>query len=211
MSSKITAEKQRQENLEGLRDVAARVYSKRGPVKNGTWRGHRVIKFPTDLLVYQDIIHSQRPELIIETGTRFGGGALFLADMCELNNYGHVVTIEIDDRYVADQPKHERITYMLGDSADPAIVDAIKGSTAERVLVILDGDHRPEQVKKELAAYSPLVHVGGYLVIEDCNDEGANVEIDAFLEASDGAWVRDEEAEKYGIHAARGGFLRRVR
>src|SRR6266581_1899048 len=44
------------------------------------WRGHRIEKFPTDLVTYQEILADVRPKLVVECGTRFGGSALFLGD-----------------------------------------------------------------------------------------------------------------------------------
>ena len=48
------------------------------------WLGFKAIKCPMDLLVYQEILYERRPEWIIETGTNFGGSALFLASICSL-------------------------------------------------------------------------------------------------------------------------------
>lgn len=43
-----------------------------------------VWKCPPDMWVYQELLHEVRPDLIVETGTRFGRSAYFLASMCEL-------------------------------------------------------------------------------------------------------------------------------
>lgn len=52
--------------------------------QNTFWMGHRVLKCPTDLWQYQEILHEVRPDLIIETGTCFGGSALYMAHLCDI-------------------------------------------------------------------------------------------------------------------------------
>ena len=49
--------------------------------RNSTWtelsyRGHKILKCPMDLWIYQEIFHEVRPDLIIETGTHSGGSAI---------------------------------------------------------------------------------------------------------------------------------------
>src|SRR5262245_30996750 len=78
------------------------------------WLGVTVWKCPLDLWVYQEIVHEIRPDLIVETGTAFGGSALYLASICDLIGHGHVVTIDIQE--TPNRPRHERITYLLGSS-----------------------------------------------------------------------------------------------
>jgi cephalosporin hydroxylase len=51
---------------------------------NTLWRGVPTLRCPLDLWLYQEIIHDARPDLIVETGTASGGGALYLASLCEL-------------------------------------------------------------------------------------------------------------------------------
>ena len=59
------------------------------------WRGIRVVKFPQDLILYAQVIFKRKPEYIIETGTRFGGSALFLGDMLQLVGGKKVYSIDI--------------------------------------------------------------------------------------------------------------------
>src|SRR5262249_4097887 len=136
-----------------------------------SWLGVTVWKCPLDLWVYQEIIHEVRPDLIVETGTAFGGSALYLASVCDLVGHGEVVTIDI--REDPSRPRHERITYLLGSSTAQAIVERVSLLAAgKRVLAILDSDHRREHVLEELRAYSPLVGAGSYVVVEDTNVNG---------------------------------------
>ena len=59
-------------------------------------------KVPTDMWIYQEIIHELRPDLIIETGTLHGGsGVLPRGRSADLVGHGRVVTIDIEHRDTA--------------------------------------------------------------------------------------------------------------
>src|SRR5687768_17883515 len=47
------------------------------------FRSHPILKCPTDLWLYQEMIHELRPDVIMETGTAWGGSALYLASRSE--------------------------------------------------------------------------------------------------------------------------------
>ena len=48
--------------------------------KQTSWLGTRIQKLPLDLMVYQEILHERRPDVVIETGTLEGGSARFFAN-----------------------------------------------------------------------------------------------------------------------------------
>ncbi len=101
-----------------------------------------------------------------------GGSARFLASICDLMNRGRIVTIDIEDK--PDRPQHQRITYMLGSSTSPEIVERVRSmiGTDDRVLVILDSDHSKAHILQELVIYSDLVTPGSYVIVEDSNVNG---------------------------------------
>lgn len=181
--------------------------------------GVTTLKCPLDLWVYQEIIWRLRPGLIVETGTKFGGSALFLASMCELVGSGEVVSVDIVRP--PELPTHPRITYMTGSSTDPAIVGEVarRAGNAAPVLVILDSDHSRAHVREELRSYSPLVGAGSYLIVEDTNINGHPVlpefgegpweAVQDFL-AEDERFVVDHGCEKFWLTFNPGGYLRRV-
>ena len=83
----------------GARRAARRLHRPRtGGASRGsdtTWLGHTGRRMrPTDLLAYQEIVTEVRPDWIIETGTRDGGRALFLASVCDLLDHGQIVSID---------------------------------------------------------------------------------------------------------------------
>lgn len=186
--------------------------------RNTFWLGHPVLKCPLDLWLYQEIIHTLRPTLIVETGTAFGGSALYLASMCDLVGHGRVVTIDLTPQ--PNRPAHPRITYIDASSTAPETVSQVKGMIDGRgpVLVILDSDHRQEHVAAELDLYHPLVTRGSYLIVEDTNLNGHPVEpqhgpgpleaLQAFLPAHP-EFAHDPAMDKFLMSFNPKGFLKR--
>jgi cephalosporin hydroxylase len=143
-----------------------------------TWAGIPILKCPLDVWIYQEIIWKTRPDLIIETGTFNGGSALYMANLLDMIGSGRIITVDIEDVPERPQhpqhPQHPRITYVRGSSVDPVVVASMThaAESAGRVMVILDSDHSELHVTAELAAYSPLVSKGCYLIVEDTNVNG---------------------------------------
>ncbi|HUI27622.1 MAG TPA: CmcI family methyltransferase [Candidatus Kryptonia bacterium] len=193
--------------------------NKRETWENMLWLGVPLWKCPFDLWVYQEIIHEQRPDVIVETGTAHGGSALYLADLCDLVGTGRVVTIDIEAR--PNRPAHPRITYLEGSSVSPASLEHISRliDNAANAMVILDSDHHAPHVAEELRLYSPLVTKGQYLIVEDGNINGHPVHpnfgpgpfeaVTDFL-ARNRDFVRDESREKFRVTFNPCGYLRRV-
>ncbi len=139
------------------------------------WLGVPVFKCPLDLWVYQEIVHERSPDVIVETGTAFGGSALYLATVLDTIGKGGVTSIDIAESFDGKpRPQHERITYLKGSSTNPEILKKVRQMIPEdgEVLVILDSDHSAPHVLAELKAYAPLIRPGGYLVVEDTNING---------------------------------------
>jgi len=180
--------------------------------------GIQTLKYPTDLWVYQEIISETLPELIIETGTWHGGSALYLATLCDAIGHGRVITIDTDPG--EPLPEHPRVTYLRGSSVDRGLLATLENEArgASGVMVILDADHTRSHVLQELEAYSQLVTVGHYLVVEDTNVNGHPVlpehgpgpaeALKDFL--PDGRYVVDRSRERLLLSANPDGFLRRV-
>lgn len=164
---------------QGIVDAFHRLFYDTERHAQARWFGHEVWKYPTDLVVYAELVHQLRPALIIECGTYLGGSALYFAHLCELAGHGRVLTIDVK-AWSDSLPTHPRLRYLVhpGGSTDPDVVAQARDA-AERdggpVLVVLDSDHTCGHVLAELEAYHPLVTPGSYLVVEDTNLGGRPV------------------------------------
>jgi cephalosporin hydroxylase len=187
---------------------------------NTQWMGVKTLRCPLDLWLYQEIIFETRPDLIVETGTAHGGGALFLASMCDVVKNGQVISIDITQ--VSPRPQHPRLSYVTGSSVAGSIVKEIeqRAARAKQTLVILDSDHSKNHVLAEMNAYGPLIRAGGYLIVEDTIVNGHPIRpefgpgpmeaVEDFLQSNAG-WIIDRTKEKFLLSFNRNGYLRRVR
>jgi len=182
--------------------------------------GTEIQKCPFDLFIYQEIIYDVKPDLIIEAGTAFGGGALYLASMCDLLGKGRVLTIDILD--IPNRPKHKRITYIKGSSIATAVVNQVRSliKKGDKVMVILDSDHSMKYVLQELKIYHKLVSKNSYLIVEDTNVNGHPVyeehgpgPMEALLEfmKTNREFVVDKTREKFYISFNPNGYLKRIK
>lgn len=186
-----------------------------------TWLQVPLVKTPTDMLAFQQIITETRPELIVETGVYVGGSALLFASIQELLGIdGRVIAVDVDLSVVNDRVReHPRIELIEGSSTDPEIVSRIRSEArGKRVMVDLDADHRAHHVLEELQVYSPLVSPGCYLVVEDGFLGGRPVRPDAVPGPSEAleAWFAqdppfdvDRWRERYLLTQNPRGYLRR--
>ena len=149
------------------------------------WLGFPVIKYPTDMIQYQQIFYETRPELIIECGTAKGGSGLFFATMMDLLNIegGSVVSTDINNTHrKRSLPKHPRLIHLNGSTLDKNIFTTISEmSHGKKTMAILDSDHSCHHVTQELELYHSLVTPGQYLVVEDTNLAGPYEAIKKFL------------------------------
>lgn len=130
-----------------------------------SYNGVSIWKSREDLLRYERIFSNPetRPETLIETGTRWGGFALWAAERFGIE----VLTIDID-RVRGDATRHPSIMCVRADSADPVtVLSAADLTRGRRIMVILDSDHHAAHVEAEICGYAPLVSPGCYLVVED--------------------------------------------
>ena len=141
---------------------------------NGTFHGViagvEIQKCADDLDRYNELIEISQPDLVIETGTRRGGSALWFRSMGL-----QVITIDLEDNAGDDaqraRPQDYNIHYIRGHSSVNLGADRMSAIQAicrgKRIMVSLDSDHHSAHVEQEIALWSRFVSPGCYLVVED--------------------------------------------
>lgn len=185
--------------------------------------GVGMMKCPNDLWMYQELMSSHKPRVVIETGTYAGGSALWFAMLMDMLGIdGHVYSVDFEDHRRVES--HPKITFLAGDSTDAAVKNAIVddidelGLAGTKTLISLDADHSADHVRRELELYAPLVGVGDWLVVEDTNiswpgpegDRGARGGIEDYVAKHPCEFSQDVLAERWLLTMCPGGWLQRV-
>lgn len=129
-----------------------------------TYRGVKAIRCPFDYVIYQMLINEVKPDLIIEIGARFGGGALYLADLLEKIGDGVVHSIDIIDDIDSKIKRNERITFFF-DGWKGYDINNAKGFN--KILIIEDASHMYEDTIGILNKFQSLVSTDSYFIVED--------------------------------------------
>jgi Cephalosporin hydroxylase len=181
-----------------------------------SFTGIGLTKAPSDLWMYQELLTIHRPQTIIETGTYQGGSAMWFAFLMDVLNIedGRIFTVDLEDQRDI-RARHPRVTFLEGNSTDPAIVKQITAHVKGPLLVSLDSDHASDHVRTELDVYGALCQVGDWLVVEDTNvawesDGGARAGAEGYLRRHPGEWFQDILRERYLVSMHPGGWWQRV-
>ncbi len=188
-----------------------------------TWAGVSVLKSPSDMWNYQEIIFELKPSLVIEFGTRYGGATLFFAHLLEqMPQPSKVLSVDIDHSVLDGRVQHHpRIELMLSSSTHPVVAQRISTLQEEfpgLIFAILDSDHSKDHVFQEMEILRPLLKAGDYLIVEDSNinghpvapgwGEGPYEAIEAYFSKYPHDYQIDEAREhKFGFTWAPKGFL----
>ena len=165
------------------------------------WKGRDMLKVPTDIWSLQEVIFDTQPEVLIETGSKWGGSAFFFGDL----------GVEVHSIDVAP-PKtpypHPNVTYYTGYSISPRNL-AMIGQAVEgrRTMVVLDSDHAKDNVLAELDAYGPMVTPGCYLICEDTYLPYGPGDALAEWLPNHPEFVPDASRETWGLTMFPGGWL----
>ena len=193
---------------------------------NTKYMGIPCFQNPLDMWIMQEIIFETKPTVIIECGSFMGGTSLFFAHMMDIiskhQGWGgdrrRVFSIDVQDK---SQAEHERIIKLIGISTSAMIFSKIANDINgfDKVMVVLDSDHRTENVLKEMQIYSTIITPGCYMVVMDSNLGGNPINlpeigagpmkaIEAFLKLDDRFEI-DITKEKFYFTFCPNGFLRR--
>jgi cephalosporin hydroxylase len=190
--------------------------------ENMFWMGTPIWKMPFDAFAIQDLIYKLKPDYVIETGTAFGGSALFYASMLKLLNHGEVITVDIEKKAVPETNEiwKEKVISFIGSSIDDDIFSEIKTIVENKKnIVLLDSWHTKEHVLKELQLYSQLIPVNSYIIVEDTHvnghpvpwkwGEGPYEAVFEFLRTHDNFAI-DKDCEKLVLTNNPSGYLKRL-
>jgi len=204
-----------------------------------SWMGQRICQVPEDIVAFQELVWSVKPDLIIETGIAEGGSLLLSASMLALLDVGERLNREVVgvDRHIGirtrfaltNNPLTKRyITVFVGDSTNVYTLDKIKQKVAKhkKVLVCLDSDHSHKHVLAELQEYAPFVSKDSYCIVYDTSVEDLPDELFVGATCGKGNNPRtavneylkthpefevDVEFEKHLVFtSAKGGWLKRI-
>ena len=142
------------------------------------WLGVPIWQIGEDLIRMQQVVSEIKPKWIIETGTKFGGSAIFFGSV--LHGLGltesRVITIDIQgqpeasDAFSKHHLKDYVATYIIDSAVAPSAIAQIQrmiefdpGPT----LVFLDDNHNRDHVLTELRAYGAMVTPGSLIVVAD--------------------------------------------
>ena len=84
-----------------------------------SWMGVTCLKNPLDMWMYQELLHCNRPDVLVECGTNKGGSALFFAHMFDLIGRGRVISIDVREN--PEKPRHPRIEYLVMSSTHSTV------------------------------------------------------------------------------------------
>lgn len=130
---------------------------------HGTIQGAEIQKCDDDLLRYTEAIDVSQPDIVVETGTRAGGSAIWFQQMGL-----QVVSIDIAPQFTRGTPNLPGIQFIRGSSIHPdTILQVAPLLRGKRVMVSLDSDHHSAHVQVEMDTWSEFVSPGCYMVVED--------------------------------------------
>jgi cephalosporin hydroxylase len=138
------------------------------------WLGLPIIQMPEDVLITQELIFRERPNVVIEAGIAWGGSLALYASIQTLLGFGQTIGIDItipehNAKRILSTPVSNRITLIEGSSTDTDIYNKVKNmiNPTDKKLVVLDSNHTHEHVLNELRLWSKLLNPGDWLIVSD--------------------------------------------
>ena len=132
--------------------------------KNFTYRGVSMMKNPIDLALIQMILFLEKPQVVVEIGSRTGASALWLYD--QLKTFGieaKIFSIDIVDKVDEVVRNNPNISFYFEGWEGFDLSQLPTGKT----LVIDDGSHIAKDVFGALEKFTPAVSPGSLYIVED--------------------------------------------
>lgn len=132
------------------------------------YRDVAFFKSPFDIALYLQLLGSLAPCTVLEIGTKYGGSALWFADMMSAQGIQNpkVISVDIEPLTTFTDP---RIDFLTGDAAnlDDVLPRELLASCARPFLVVEDSSHHYEHSMAVLDFFDEHLDSGDYIVVED--------------------------------------------
>lgn len=192
---------------------------------NIQWLGVPIYQSVFDLFNIAEIVFITKPQIIIEIGTNKGGFALFLASLLNLMEMkeGFVIAIDKKPKPEINHPLGRQIVFVQGDSLAYGTILKVKYqcNNDKTIMLLLNSNHKMEHVLQEIAAYSPLVSVGHYMIVQDgCVNNhpvmpkfgpGPYEAVEEFIKGNNEFIIERNWEEKHLCTFHPNGYLRRIK
>jgi cephalosporin hydroxylase len=162
-----------------------------------------LLQTPVDLWLFEELLQEVRPRLVVESGVLEGGFSWWLIDrlrthLIEADFFG--IDVVLPDEYPFPAVK--------GDAADPAVIAQVVERMPElgRRLIILDDDHDPDHVVRELDQWKTVLRPEDFIVVCDTVPV-PELEEAVHQWASRSGFV--SRCDRFGLSNHRGGWLTR--
>lgn len=132
------------------------------------YRGVPFFKSPFDIGLYLQLLGRLAPRTVIEIGTKYGGSALWFADMLSAQGIEdpRIVSVDIELQTRVEDP---RIRFLHGDagSLGEVLTPQLLQACPHPWLVIEDSSHFYEHSRAVLEFFDAHLSSGDYIVVED--------------------------------------------
>jgi len=132
-----------------------------------TYKGIPTHKNPFDLALYQLLLWEQKPRTLIEIGSKWGGSALWFADV--LRSFDIAYQIHSID---VQPPRDQSIPYVTfyqgnGRNLSEILPAELMRALPRPLMVIEDADHHPATTLGVLNFFDCWLQASEYIVVED--------------------------------------------
>lgn len=132
------------------------------------YRNVPFFKNPFDISLYLLLLSRLAPRTVIEIGSKFGGSALWFADMLTAQGVAGARVVSVDIKPLAEF-KDPRILFLTGDAKrlEDVLPPALLNECPRPWLVIEDSSHFYAESIATLNFFHAHLRSGDYIVVED--------------------------------------------
>jgi cephalosporin hydroxylase len=134
---------------------------------NYRYKGVPTYKNPFDLALYQLLLWETKPRTLIEIGSKFGGSALWFADVLrnfEINYEIHSIDLNpVLDQVIPDVTFHRGDGRNLSATLPPDMMARLP----RPLMIIDDADHRADTTLAILRFFDQWLQKEEYIIVED--------------------------------------------